>query len=61
MSNTKEGRLPPLSDEERAEVQADFNRWYEANAAEDHTYDRSNGELTWQWAYWHYHVCQNNS
>lgn len=46
------GGLPPLADEERARVRTDFAQWHDQHAGPD--YDFTDGEATWEWAYWHY-------
>lgn len=44
--------LPPLTDAERARVRAEFATWYATHAGPG--YDRTDGEATWEWAYYHY-------
>lgn len=47
--------LPPLSDEERAKVREQFAQWVaEHGYNETPGYDFTDGEMTWEWAYWTY-------
>lgn len=44
--------LPPLTEDERITVRAEFAAWHAEHAGSDYNY--TDGEATWEWAYWNY-------
>ena len=47
-----QGHLPPLTEKERLRANADYDEWYKK--AEREFFDRTSGEVTWQWAFYTY-------
>jgi hypothetical protein len=44
--------FPPLSPAELERIIGEFANWYDTSGLEECDYDRTDGELTWVWAYY---------